>query len=186
MGGVLTRMVGRSPTSAYSEVGIVGYNGTVDGVYNASANEHGGFVFTVPVGGYWVKTWHTLIDGVTSGSKLTPALWNCANGTSLVSADTLLIVGQEIVFGSTVTNGSSVEFIANINSDGSAYFLPAASYGIGCHTSAATRIKCKSIGPSTTYFNADTYSDGTEASFQSTSTSAKTPNIWMPYSVGGP
>lgn len=186
IGGLITASA--PGASGYSEIGNLGNSTTQTGVYSTAADEHGGFLITVPGGGVWVKTWHCRVNGVTSGSKMKPVIWNSANGTSLQSADTPLKVGQEIVFGSTIANGSDVEFIANINSDGSAYFIPAGTYGIGYHSSAVIRINADlTAGAGPTYFNgSDTYSDGVAGSFGTPVSTAKKPMFWMPYSVGGP
>jgi hypothetical protein len=182
-------VIGGAAALPYVETGILGYNGVspsaFDFQYGCSDAEHGGFLFTVPSGGRYVKTWHIIVQSTTAGNKMKLALWNSANGTSLQSTDTLLKSGQEISFPSTLS-GVATEFSANVNSDGSAYFIPAGTFGIGYHASGSTTVKALLSGGNTTYFKgSDTYADGTEATFGTVGSTGKNAVFWMPSSVGG-
>lgn len=184
MGGILTRMVGRSAAAGgggYVEVGDIGSHGGNGGNFSLSNNFKSVISAVVPdggSGGVWVKTFHILMGTATAGDKFTPIYYSAPND----SAATLQSTGQEYVFPSSFTNVDT-EVSVNWKADGSALFIPAGTIGFGLITLTST---CRASGSGITYWNADTYVGGAASPFGTVSSSATTIRVWSPYSNGGP
>lgn len=163
----------------YAETAIIGNKPASPAAgYSLGVNFKSIIPITVPGGGIWIKTFHIYGQQASAGDKLRPVLYD-----GIISTSALVKSGEEYVYPSTY-NGVTTEHSVNWNSDGSAYFIPAGSYGVGCITSVNGG--CRIGGAGSTYWNGDTYSDGATNPFGLVSSSAVLIAAWCPYSVTGP
>lgn len=183
MGGCLTRMLGNSPASAYSEVGILGHNTQNSSAFNINANLKVASPSIVsPTGGVWAKTIYFYMSTATSGQKMTPVLYT---GTGS-STDPLFAQAQEYTFASSFSNAATIIGPINWNADGSALFIPAGTYMVGAIVNGSMSFRNFDGTAANAKRASDTYSDGPAATFGTITSFNATLSIWIPYSIGGP
>lgn len=164
--------------AGYSEVSYIGTDpaATPNSTFQLANDYKSVISVTVPSGGRWVKTFHMRMITTAAGDKIKPVLYSAVNDP----AATLVLTGQELILPAISTD---TDVSVNWNADGSASFIPAGTYGLGVISLANF---CQSIGGST-YWNADTYSDGPANPFGSgIGLSGRTMICWCPSSVSGP
>ena len=173
----------KSPTggggSTYLDVGEFGNHVAVTGDYNLGSNFKSVITVTVPdggSGGVWVKTLHILMRTAVLGNTLKPVLYS-----GVISSSTLVATGQEYVIPASFT-GVDTEVTINWNVAAAPLFISAGTLSLGLIT--VTGDCRRSSG--TTYWNADTYSDGPASPFGTVSSSGSQMIVWCPYSNTGP
>jgi hypothetical protein len=175
-------MLGNSPASAYSEIGILGHNTQNGSAFNMSANQKASSPVTVPVGGVWAKTFYLWMSAATTGQKLIPVLYSGSGASS----DTLFAQAQEYTFVSTFSSVATQIGPINWKADGSALFIPAGTYLLGAIVNGSMSFRNFDGAVANAKRASDTYSDGPAATYGTITTFNATLAMWIPYSIGGP
>jgi hypothetical protein len=169
----------RRRNAAYVETGTLGTTSGSIAYSFAGGDYINVWDETVPAGGIWFKKVKLLMQEVSSGAHIRPVIY-----TGTGSGATIIVQGQDIALSAQANSSPGVLVEIDFRSDGAATFLAAGAIGLAIHASG-TQIDVKA-DTGTVHWVSDTYSDGPVTPLGSTSTSSRTPVVYLPYSTSGP